>query len=183
MLSQFTREGDKQSLADLEFSFPKDVYPIGRLDADSEGLLLLSNDPSVNKAILDPLQMHWRTYLVQVEGEINQVACELIAKGVSVNIKGKNHKTLPCNARLIPPPQNIHERVPPVRFRKSIPTSFVLLELREGKYRQVRKMTAAVGFPTLRLIRLGIEDIHLGDLRPGAVQEFEKATFFSKLKI
>jgi len=183
MLSQFTRDGENKSLADLNYKFPKDVYPIGRLDSDSEGLLLLSNDPSINKTLLDPGNEHWRSYLVQVEGSINDDACNLIRSGIIVNIKGKPYKSIPCKAKPVSIPASIDERVPPVRFRKSIPTSWLSIEMREGKNRQVRKMTAAAGFPTLRLLRVGIEEILLGDMKSGEVIELEKASFLSKLKL
>ena len=183
MLSQFTRDGNNESLSDLNYEFPKDAYPIGRLDSDSEGLLLLSNDGSINKSLLDPEHGHWRSYLVQVEGSINEEACQLIRAGIIVNINGKPYKSIPCKAKPAPVPTNIAERVPPVRFRKNIPTSWMLIEMREGKNRQVRKMTAAAGFPTLRLMRVGIEGILLGDMKSGDVIEFEKADFLGKLKL
>lgn len=183
MLCQFSKEGDHHVLSQLDFVFPKDVYPVGRLDGDSEGLLLLTNDPSVNKKLLNPLYKHKRTYLVQVEGAITEEACSLLSQGVQISIEGKKYNTIPCTAEVTVAPENLPERNPPIRFRKSIPTSWLLLELTEGKNRQVRKMTAAVGFPTLRLIRQAIEGLPLDGLLPGEVREFQRADFFEKLKI
>ncbi len=183
MLSQFTREGGNPSLADIQFSFPKDVYPIGRLDSDSEGLLLLSNDPSINQSLLNPDKSHWRKYLVQIEGSISEEDCKKLEQGVIVTIKGKQYKSLPCKMQIVHETDPLPERDPPVRFRKNIPTSWVTLEVIEGKNRQVRKMTAAIGFPTLRLVRIGIEAILLGELQAGGVKEYEKDVFLSKLKL
>ena len=159
MLSQFSREGNHQTLADLDFKFQKEVYPVGRLDADSEGLLLLTNDKTLNHKLLDPKFKHKRVYLAQVEGIVTQEAKTILEKGVSITVDGKKHQTLPCSAELLPAtfgdePGDVPERKPPIRFRKNSPTSWIKLTLHEGKNRQVRKMTAAVGFPTLRLIRI-----------------------------
>ncbi|PWJ60548.1 23S rRNA pseudouridine2457 synthase [Dyadobacter jejuensis] len=177
MLSQFTKEGEHPTLADLEYEFDKDIYPVGRLDADSEGMLLLTNDNFLKTKLLDPKNKHSKTYYSQVEGDIDEPACVMLRKGVSISINGKRYKTLPAGAELLPEP-TLPERNPPVRFRKNIPTSWVALTLHEGKNRQVRKMTAAVGFPTLRLVRWSIGAIRLSDfdlLLPGMVVELRKA--------
>jgi 23S rRNA pseudouridine2457 synthase len=165
MLSQFTREGDNQTLADLGCPFPKDVYPVGRLDADSEGLLLLTNDNYLKTKLLEPRNRHTRTYYVQVEGEVTQDACEVLSAGVTISINGKQYKTLPAHATPIAEP-TLPERNPPIRFRQNIPTSWLSLTIREGKNRQVRRMTASVGFPTLRLVRWSIGKISLADAKP-----------------
>jgi 23S rRNA pseudouridine2457 synthase len=170
MLSQFSREGDHATLADLDFEFPKDVYPVGRLDADSEGLLLLTNDNFFKTRLLDPRRRHFRTYYVQVEGEITEEACAQLATGVPISINGKKYQTLPARAVKMEEP-HLPERNPPIRFRQSIPTSWLALSLHEGKNRQVRRMTAAVGFPTLRLVRWSIDDWKLGNMQPGEVRE------------
>jgi 23S rRNA pseudouridine2457 synthase len=175
MLSQFTREGEHATLADLGFPFAKDIYPVGRLDTDSEGLLLLTNDNYLKTKLLEPRNRHTRTYYVQVEGEVTAEACELLSAGVSIAIDGKKYLTLPASAKLIDEP-SLPERNPPIRFRKSVPTSWLSLTLREGKNRQVRKMTASVGFPTLRLARWSIGKISLADKKddfpkPGDVWE------------
>ncbi len=174
MLSQFSREGNHQTLADLDFEFPKDVYPIGRLDSDSEGLLLLTNDSSLNKKLLNPDNSHFRTYLVQVEGEINQNACNELAKGVDITVNGRKYHTLPARAHIPDTLPIIPDRNPPIRFRKSVPTSWVLISLKEGKNRQVRKMTAAVGFPTLRLIRFAMCGLNIEGAKPGKVISINK---------
>ncbi len=182
MLSQFTREGGNRSLADLDFTFPKDVYPVGRLDADSEGLLILTNDPAVNSRLLDPVKKHSREYLVQVEGEIKDEHISMLEKGLRIKIRGEFYLTRPCKARIRVEWPEIPDRIPPVRFRKNIPTSWLSLELLEGKNRQVRKMTAALGFPTLRLIRLRIGDFSLGDLNGANLIEINKRDFYAKIR-
>ena len=162
MLSQFTREGEHATLADLGFDFPKDVYPVGRLDADSEGLLLLTNDNLLKTKLLEPRNKHKRTYYVQVEGNITEEACVAMRAGVKISINGKSYLTLPAEAFPIEIPI-LPERNPPIRVRKSIPDSWVSITLREGKNRQVRKMTAAVNFPTLRLVRWAIGSVSFAD--------------------
>lgn len=161
VLSQFTPEAGHRALN--EFGFPHDVYASGRLDHDSEGALLLTDDGRLVKKLLDPKFEHPRTYLAQVEGQITPEALRQLAKGVTI----KGYRTKPCKAEMAVPPANLWERVPPIRYRAAIPTSWVKLTLIEGKNRQVRHMTAAVGFPTLRLIRIQIGNIALGDLQPG----------------
>jgi 23S rRNA pseudouridine2457 synthase len=182
MISQFSKEGDHETLADLGFQFPTDVYPLGRLDTDSEGLLLLTNDKRVNAKLLLPENKHNRKYLVQLEGEITSTAIESMKKGVTLNDKGSVYKTRPAEIKIVESPP-VPERNPPVRFRKNIPTSWIELVLQEGKNRQVRKMTAAVGFPTLRLIRMEIEGIRLEKFEKGWVKELRKDEFYSFLKL
>jgi 23S rRNA pseudouridine2457 synthase len=180
MLSQFSKEGDHATLADL-FDFPKDVYPVGRLDSDSEGLLIITNDKNLNYKLLHPKFKHYRTYLAQVDGAVTNDAIEKLQKGISITINGKAHKTLPAKAKIIDTPKEIEERNPPVRFRKNIPTSWIELSLTEGKNRQVRKMTAAVGFPTLRLIRIKIENLTLFPLKSGEIKELQKEEIYRLL--
>jgi 23S rRNA pseudouridine2457 synthase len=178
MLSQFTREGDHKTLADIGFEFPKDIYPVGRLDADSEGLLLLTNDNHLKTRLLDPKNRHLRTYYVQVDGEVTDDACRELASGVAIKIDGKVYQTLPAIVRRIGEPI-LPERNPPIRFRKNIPTSWISISLHEGKNRQVRRMTAAAGFPTLRLVRWAIGKMSLREIseepvHPGYVAELTK---------
>lgn len=161
VLSQFTPEAGHRALD--EFGFPPGVYAAGRLDHDSEGALLLTDDGRLIKKLLDPKYEHPRTYLVQVDGQITEEALRQLAKGVVI----KGYRTKPCKAGMAVPPEDLWERVPPIRYRANIPTSWIRLTLVEGKNRQVRHMTAAVGFPTLRLIRVQIGDLTLGDLKPG----------------
>lgn len=167
MLCQFSPEGDKKTLADYFPGVAKDIYPVGRLDYDSEGLLLLTNDKALTHRLLEPKFAHRRTYWVQVEGIPEASALQQLERGVMISVNGKQHKTLPAKVKLLTEAPEVPERNPPIRFRKEIPTSWVALTLTEGKNRQVRKMTAAVGFPTLRLIRYSIGDITLEELKPG----------------
>jgi len=180
VLSRFTSTGGKLCLKDF-FKLPRSVYSVGRLDYESEGLLILSNDKMLTHQLLNPSFRHQRKYLVQVEGDITHTALQLLREGVDINIDGEIYHTLPAEADVIKEPGNIPERNPPVRMRKSIPTSWIELKLTEGKNRQVRRMTAAVGFPTLRLIRFSIENLNLGTLQPGEIKELSKNTIYSKL--
>ncbi len=161
VLSQFTPEAGHRALN--EFGFPPGVYAAGRLDHDSEGALLLTDDGRLVKKLLDPKFEHPRTYLVQVDGQITDEALRQLERGVVI----KGYHTKPCKAMMAVPPEDLWERVPPIRYRAAIPTSWIKITLIEGKNRQVRHMTAAVGFPTLRLIRIQIGDLALGDLQPG----------------
>lgn len=170
VLCQFSPVSGKKTLKDI-LDFPPDVYPVGRLDYDSEGLLLLSNDPSLNYQLLQPRHGHEREYLVQVEGIPTEKALQSLRKGISISIDGKHYTCKPAEAELVEIVQ-VPERQPPVRFRKNIPTTWMRLILSEGKNRQVRKMTAATGFPTLRLIRTRIEKLELGNMEPGDVRSF-----------
>jgi 23S rRNA pseudouridine2457 synthase len=183
MLSQFTKEGNHQTLTDLGFSFPKDAYPVGRLDADSEGLLLLTNNKNLNHRLLNPSFRHNRTYLIQVEGAITAESCKIIESGVSISVNGEKYHTEKCTVEIVSEPTSLPDRIPPVRFRKSIPTSWIKMTLTEGKNRQVRKMTAAVGFPTLRLIRMAMEDLVLDEMKPGEVKEMKEVNIFKLLKL
>ncbi|GAB2553869.1 pseudouridine synthase [Rhodanobacter koreensis] len=161
VLCQFTDAGGRRTLA--EFVRQKDVYAAGRLDHDSEGLLLLTDDGGLAHRLTDPRHKQTKTYLVQVDGAIGEEALQALRRGVSLNDGG----TLPAEAELATEPGWLWPRDPPVRFRKSIPTSWLSLTLREGRNRQVRRMTAAVGFPTLRLIRVRIGEHALDGLVPG----------------
>lgn len=166
VMSQFSAVEGKQTLADF-FQVEKDVYPVGRLDFDSEGLLILTNDTRLNQRLLHPTNRHEREYWAQVEGNITQDAAKQLERGVSISIDGKAHQTLPTKASIFKEPPTIPDRNPPIRFRKNVPDSWLSLVLSEGKNRQVRKMTAAVGFPTLRLIRYRIEKLTIDQLQPG----------------
>ena len=183
MLSQFSKEGDKPTLADLDFNFPSDVYPVGRLDADSEGLLLLTNDKQLNHRLLNPKFRHNRTYYVQVEGLLTEDACQKLSQGVTISVDGKPYHSLPANAQLLVHEPDLPLRTPPIRYRASIPTSWLAITLHEGKNRQVRKMTAAVGFPTLRLVRWAIEGITAEGMLPGEVRELTRAELMRALKL
>jgi len=177
VLSQFTPEPGSRWRTLAAFGLPAGVYPLGRLDADSEGLLLLSDEPGLNTRLLDPKHAHRREYWVQVENIPTAAALHTLERG---GIPLDGHRTLPCRARPIPPPA-VPPRNPPIRVRKSIPDTWLALELVEGRNRQVRRMTAAIGHPTLRLIRARIGAFPLGDLAPGQWRELtdpERAEVF-----
>ena len=170
VLSQFTPElPGQRTLA--EFNLPPDLYAAGRLDADSEGLLLLTNDGPLIKRMLEPGTGHERTYLVRVEGIPTTEAIAELERGVVI----QNYRTLPARARLLEREPTLQPRDPPIRVRKNIPTSWIELTLLEGKNRQVRRMTAAIGFPTLRLIRTAIGMLTLDGLAPGQWPELTKS--------
>ena len=166
VLSQFTREAGYLSLADFG-PFPKNTYAAGRLDADSEGLLLLTNDNIIKHRITEPKFEHERTYLVQVEGFPDEGDRERLQNGVI--IEGK--RTKPAKVKILAREPNLLPRVVPIRFRKNIPTSWIEIVLHEGRNRQVRKMTAAVGHPTLRLVRTSITFFSIHGLKPGMHRE------------
>jgi 23S rRNA pseudouridine2457 synthase len=167
-LSQFTPEPGSRWRTLADFGFPKNVYPIGRLDADSEGLLLLSDEAELNRRLLHPTQGHIRTYWVQVEGIPSEIALGRLRRG---GLALGTDRTLPCRARVRVPSPPVAPRVPPIRVRKNIPDAWLELGLQEGKNRQVRRMTAAVGHPTLRLIRAAIGRYTLQPIAPGVWQE------------
>ena len=168
VLSQFTAEGRWRGLKD--FIAVPDVYVAGRLDADSEGLLLLTSDGALQARISDPRFKMEKTYWVQVEGVPDEAALAALRQGVQLN----DGMTRPANARLIDTPPGLWEREPPVRVRKAIPTAWLELGIREGRNRQVRRMTAAVGYPTLRLIRASIGPYALHGLAQGVWREVEE---------
>ncbi len=171
VLSQFTTPTeDKVGLGSL-FDFPRDVYPVGRLDEDSEGLLLLTNDSSLNRWMLGT-QVE-KEYWVQVEGVPGEEALAALRQGVVIRVNKKEHGCLPARVEVMDEPDQLPVRVPPIRYRASIPTSWLKIVIREGKNRQVRRMTAVVGLPTLRLIRVRFGTYALGDMQPGAVKVFQ----------
>ncbi|MCU0246445.1 MAG: pseudouridine synthase [Bryobacter sp.] len=147
------------------------VYPVGRLDRDSEGLLLLTDDGALAHRLTEPKYAHPRTYWVQVEGTVTEAALEQLRRGVMI----QGVKTRPAKARGLEGEPALPPRDPPVRYRKSIPTAWIELTLTEGRNRQVRRMTAAVGLPTLRLVRAAIGELRLGELTPGEWRELESA--------
>lgn len=172
VLSQFSPEGDKKTLADFLPGIDKDIYPVGRLDYDSEGLLLLTNDKQLKHQLTEPRFAHKRTYWVQVDGDINENATAQLEKGVTISVDGKQHFTQPAVAHKMIEEPIVPPRNPPIRYRANIPATWLSLTLTEGKNRQVRKMTAAVGFPTLRLIRYSIDKLTIDDLQPGQHKVF-----------
>lgn len=173
VLSQFTPEPGSRWRTLAELGLPRAVYPLGRLDADSEGLLLLADEPGLASRLLDPERGHPREYWVQVERVPDAAALARLAAGVVLD----GRPTRPCRARRLDPAPALPPRDPPVRFRRNVPDCWLALELTEGRNRQVRRMTAAVGHPTLRLVRARIGALTLGalGLAPGAWRELTRA--------
>ena len=167
VLSQFTPEPGSRWRTLAEFALPPRVYALGRLDADSEGLLLLSDEAGLNSRLLDPEAGHRREYWAQVEGLPTADALAGLARGVKIG----DYTTRPCTVRRLEPAPDIAPRVPPIRVRQTVPDCWLALELVEGKNRQVRRMTAAIGHPTLRLVRARIGQFALGELAPGKWRE------------
>lgn len=163
VLSQFTPELGSRWRTLKDFKLPPGVYALGRLDADSEGLLLLSDEPGLNSRLLDPAAGHGREYWVQVERIPPARALAQLARGVKIGA----YTTQPCPVRRLEFAPVVPPRNPPIRVRRNVPDCWLALELVEGKNRQVRKMTAAIGHPTLRLLRVRIGRFSLGDLAPG----------------
>lgn len=184
MLSQFSREEESNiTLADLDMTFDKDIYPVGRLDKDSEGLLLLTNDKKLTDTLLNPQNKHWRTYWVQVDKIPTEEAIQKLNKGVHIKVKKRSYKTQPAKVKLLEKAPNLPKRNPPIRFRKEIPTAWLEISLIEGKNRQVRRMTASVGFPTLRLVRHQIVNLTIGKMIPGEIKTLEKAAIYRLLQL
>ncbi len=164
VLSQFSGAPEAPSALTLKDFIPvAEVYPVGRLDRDSEGLMLLTDDGRLQHRLSDPRYGHARTYWVQVEGKPTAEALTQLQRGVTI----RGYRTRPCEVAFLPAAPDLPPRDPPIRYRKAIPTTWVSITLREGKNRQVRRMTAAVGYPTLRLVRWAIGDLNLGTLQPG----------------
>ncbi|HRO88104.1 MAG TPA: pseudouridine synthase [Chiayiivirga sp.] len=164
VLCQFTDRSQPPRPTLAGFGLPPGMYPAGRLDFDSEGLLLLTDDGGLAHRITDPRHREEKSYLVQVEGEPDEAALEALRAGVALN----DGRTRPARVRRVEAPGWLWKRDPPVRFRKSVPDSFLELAISEGRNRQVRRMTAAVGHPTLRLVRLAVGPHALDGLAPGA---------------
>ena len=169
---KFTDDQDPPRPTLAQFGLPPRVYVAGRLDHDSEGLLLLTDDGKLNQRLTDPRWKAPKTYLAQVEGIPSESALERLRRGVDL----KDGRTLPATARAIEPPPWLWPRTPPIRFRKSVPDAWLSLTIKEGRNRQVRRMTAAVGLPTLRLVRITIGPYALDGLAPGQWREITPVT-------
>jgi 23S rRNA pseudouridine2457 synthase len=185
VLSQFSRDGEKKTFADYFPTISKDIYPVGRLDYDSEGLILLTNDKDITYRLLEPKFKHSRTYFVQVEGIPSDDSLAFLSSGIDITVNGKQYTTLPARVTVCANQPAVPPRDPPIRFRKNVPTTWLELTIAEGKNRQVRKMTAAVGLPTLRLIRYSIGDVSIAGINPGEYRELlaaEIKSLFSRAK-
>ncbi len=182
MVSQFVSPDKVRLLGELDFDFPEGTHAIGRLDNNSEGLLLLTTNKKVTKLLFESDVPHKRTYLVLVRNVVSEETLELLRTGITIRVaEGKDYVTTPCEAEISPVPYQFIEHFK--SYREDIPHTWLLLTLTEGKYHQVRKMVAAVRHQCKRLIRVSIEDMELGDLPPGAVREMEEKEFFRLLKI
>lgn len=175
VLSQFSPVVGKTTLADL-FPFPKDVYSVGRLDYESEGLLILTNDNYLKSKLINPKENHKKTYFVQVEGIPKKIDIEKLKNDLEIKVKGTIYKVKALAAEAIDEPK-LPDRYPPIRFRRNIPTSWLSITVSEGKNHQIRKMTAKIGFPTLRLVRFSIENLNLNMI------EIDKPNYFSQKEI
>ncbi len=182
VLSQFTSDGDKKCLKDF-FDVPSNVYPVGRLDFDSEGLLILTDDKKMNHLLLDPVHGHEREYLVQVEGIPSKEQLNQLASGVNISIDGRKYFTKKCKVDWLQNAPEVPDRNPPIRFRKNVPDSWISLSLTEGKNRQVRKMTASVGLPTLRLIRWRMEYLTIKNMKPGDMVQAGRKDLYNLLAL
>lgn len=183
MVSQFVSSHDVRLLGSIDFNFPEGTHAIGRLDKNSEGLLLLTTNSKVTKLLFQGKVPHKRTYLVQVINKISEETILKIANGISISAPdNKAYFTTPCEAK-IADPLNYNILLKNVRLHKNVTNSWITITLTEGKFHQVRKMVAAVGHKCLRLIRVSIEDITLDNLQPGEIKEVEHDYFFEKLKL
>ena len=181
MLSQFSNEGENIGLGEVYKELPKDVYPVGRLDLDSEGLLILTNDKRLNNQLLNPKHKHKRVYWVELDGNPDTSALDELRNGVTINVNGKEHRTKPAKVEIIHP--QVSERNPPVNYKKHPKRTWVQIALTEGKNRQVRRMTAKVGHPTLRLIRVAIEELNLAPLESGEITQISEKVIYRKLNL
>ncbi|TDH26426.1 rRNA pseudouridine synthase [Segetibacter sp. 3557_3] len=182
MVSQFVSSHKVRLLCDLAFPFPEGTHAVGRLDINSEGLLLLTTDKRITRLLFESEQPHKRTYLVQVKKVIEEESVELLRKGVTIRVKGGgDYTTAPAAVQIIVNPGEYYQEQSGLKLYP--PFSWILITLTEGKYHQVRKMVAAVGHQCKRLIRVGIEDLVLGKLAPGEVVEMDEESFFERLHL
>ena len=182
MVSQFVSSHDVKLLGSINFEFPEGTHAIGRLDKNSEGLLLLTTDKKVTSLLFQGKQPHRRTYLVQVKNKVSPETVVRLASGISISAaNGGQYITEPCEVRLLDKPGFIHE--PDTPLHQNVLHSWLQITLREGKFHQVRKMVAAVHHKCIRLIRISIEDLELGKILPGEVEELSQECFYEKLKL
>jgi 23S rRNA pseudouridine2457 synthase len=182
MVSQFVSSHDVRLLNDLNFNFPEGTHAIGRLDQNSEGLLLLTTNKKITKLLFQGPIPHQRTYLVQVKNEMSLETVNKLAAGIEISAKtGTIYTTTPCVVNIVQKPIDLFEEGKPLH--KNVITTWLTITLTEGKFHQVRKMVAAVNHKCIRLIRVSIEDIQIGNIQPGEVVEIAEETFFRKLKL
>lgn len=182
MVSQFISPANVNLLGQLNYNFPEGTHAIGRLDNNSEGLLILTTDKRVTKLLFESNVPHKRTYLVQVEKIVSTDTVEKLRNGVSIRIKGgKYYTTTPCEVDIVPKPNNLAPRQH--EYREDLPNTWLKITLTEGKYHQIRKMVSSVYHDCKRLIRISIEDLEIEDMKPGEVRELEEEIFFKKLRI
>ncbi len=182
MVSQFISPDKVNLLGDLKFEFPEGTHAIGRLDNNSEGLLILTTNKRVTKLLFESDIPHKRTYVVQLERKVTPETLYKLRTGISIRIKGGGYYiTTACEVYIIEKPETLHKR--DHEFREDLPQTWIKMTLTEGKYHQIRKMVSEVYHPCKRLIRVSIEDLELGDLQVGEVREIEEKEFFTKLKI
>lgn len=182
MVSQFISTHDLRLLGAMNFSFPEGIHAIGRLDKNSEGLLLLTTNKKITRLLFQGKIPHSRKYLIQVRGTLNEATLELLRKGVSIEIKGGvQYMTQPCDVSIVEKPVNLFSSG--YELHERVPSSWLEISLTEGKFHQIRKMVSAVRHPCKRLIRISIEDVSLDGLMPGEVRELEEEEFFQKLKL
>jgi 23S rRNA pseudouridine2457 synthase len=182
MISQFVSPYEQSKLCDLDFVFPPGTNAVGRLDDESEGLLILTNDKTLTKKLFDPEKKHKRNYIVQVEKMMGEEALKQLNEGIDILIKGQNriYKTQACSVKIIDKPHFLPKR--PESLREDLPQTWLEFILTEGKNRQIRKMCKAVRHKCKRLVRTKIEDLEIGNLQPGDVKEIEKEELFKLLK-
>lgn len=182
MVSQFISSHEVVLLGDLNFDFPESTHAIGRLDRLSEGLLLLTTNKKITRLLFQGEMPHIRTYLVQVKNRVNEESLHQLRSGISIRVKGgSNYISTPCEVTIEEKPDNLFSSG--YELREEVPCTWLRITLAEGKFHQVRKMVAAIHHRCKRLIRVSIEDIELGDLKPGEVREIREEEFFRKLRL
>jgi len=183
MVSQFVSSHEVRLIGDIDFAFPEGTHAIGRLDKDSEGMLLLTTNSKVTKLLFQGKQPHKRTYLVQVNNVINAETAMQLAEGIDISAKeGLQYRTTPCAVEIVEKPAYIQDNTSKP-LHENVTNSWITITLTEGKFHQVRKMVKAVRHKCIRLIRISIEDLHLEGILPGEVKEVSETYFFEKLKL
>lgn len=182
MVSQFVSPHKVNLLGDLEFDFPEGTYAVGRLDNHSEGLLILTNNKKIQRLLFSEKESHERKYLVLAKNKVSAKKLDQLRNGVPLKVaNGEDYTTLPCHVEIVERPKNLHKGM--FDYDEAVPHAWLTITLKEGKFHQVRKMFASVGNHVRRLIRVSIDDLEIGDLKPGEVREIEEEELFRKLKL